>query len=93
MSVFTTQIGQSGRIIIPAAYRKVLGLAPGDTVVLALEGDEVRMATPRQAVKRAQALVERYIPRKRALADALIRDRREEVRQGGRHRSAGAART
>lgn len=93
MPTITTQIGKSGRIVIPANYRKALGLMPGDTVVLALEGEEVRMATPRQAVKRAQALVGRYIPRNRALADELIRDRRAEVRREARKRRGAARRT
>lgn len=93
MSVVTTHLGKGGRLVIPAEYRKALGLEPGDPVVLALEGNAVRLATPRQAVKHAQALVGRYIPRKRDLADELIRDRRAEVRRETQKRSAGTKRS
>jgi AbrB family looped-hinge helix DNA binding protein len=93
MSVVTTHLGKGGRLVIPAEYRKALGLEPGDPVVLALEGNAVRLATPRQAVKHAQALVGRYIPANRDLADELIRDRRAEVRRETKKRSAGTKRS
>ena len=93
MSVITTHLGKGGRLVIPAEYRKALGLEPGDPVVLALEGNAVRLATPRQAVKHAQALVGRYIPENRDLADELIRDRRAEVRRETPKRSAGTKRS
>lgn len=93
MSVIMTHLGKGGRLVIPAEYRKALGLEPGDPVVLALEGNAVRLATPRQAVKHAQALVRRYIPGNRDLADELIRDRRAEVRRETQKRSAGTKRS
>jgi AbrB family looped-hinge helix DNA binding protein len=92
MSVVTTRLGEGGRLVLPVEYRKALGLEPGDTVVLALEGGEVRLATPGQAVKRAQALVGRYVRSDRSLADDLIRDRRKEVRREGRKKSAATRR-
>lgn len=93
MFVVTTHMGEGGRLVIPAEYRKALGLEPGDPVVLALEGNEVRLATPRQAVKHAQSLVGRYIAKNQALADKLIRDRRAEVRRETQTRSAGTKRS
>ena len=75
-----THLNQGGRIVIPADYRKALGLKPGDDVVLVLEDNEVRLVTPRQAVKRAQTLVRQYVSKGRMLADELIQDRRQEVR-------------
>jgi AbrB family looped-hinge helix DNA binding protein len=32
-----TTIREGGRLVIPAAYRKALGLKPGDEVLLVLE--------------------------------------------------------
>jgi hypothetical protein len=55
-----------------------LGLRSGDEVVVVLEGAELRVVTPRQAVKRAQALVRRHVPASRRLADELLADRRKE---------------
>jgi antitoxin PrlF len=82
-----THLNHGGRIVIPVEYRKALGLKPGDDVVLVLEENEVRLVTPRQAVKHAQALVRRYVPKGRMLSDELIQDRREEVRVERKKRS------
>ncbi|MBI2872579.1 MAG: AbrB/MazE/SpoVT family DNA-binding domain-containing protein [Chloroflexi bacterium] len=73
------KLGEGGRLVIPAEYRKSLGLKPGDEVILVLEEGEVRLLTPHRAVRRAQALVRRYVPEGRRLADELLRERREEA--------------
>jgi len=74
-----TIIREGGRLVIPSAYRKALGLKPGDEVLLSLEDGEIRVVSTRQAVARAQTLVRRYIPKGRKLSDELIKDRREEA--------------
>ena len=73
-----TKLAEGGRIVIPAEYRQALGLQVGDEVVLRLEDGEVRVFTPRQAIKRAQELVRRYIPQGRSLSEELIAERRSE---------------
>jgi antitoxin PrlF len=73
-----TKLAEGGRIVIPAEYRQALGLQVGDEVVLRLEDGEVRVFTPRQAIKRAQELVRRYIPQGRSLSEELIAERRTE---------------
>ena len=72
-------IGKGGRVVIPAAYRKALGLRPGDEVLLTLEDGEIRIVSIRQAVARAQSLLRRYIPEGRNLSGELIKERREEA--------------
>jgi AbrB family looped-hinge helix DNA binding protein len=74
-----TIIREDGRLVIPAKYRKALGLKPGDEVVLVLEEDEIRVVSTRQAIARAQAMVRQYIPAGRSLSQELIRERREEA--------------
>jgi AbrB family looped-hinge helix DNA binding protein len=76
-----TRIGPGGRIVIPARYRETIGVDVGDEVVLVLEGESVRLLTPRQAVKQAQAIVRRYIPAADRLASDLIEDRRREAKR------------
>jgi len=93
MTTVKTHLTQGGRIVIPADYRKALGLKPGDDVVLVLEGKEVRLVTPHQAVKRAQLLVRQYVSKGRALGDDLIKDRRQEVRLERKKRAATASRS
>jgi len=74
-----TTIREGGRLVIPAAYRKALGLKPGDEVLLSLEDGEIRVVSTRQAVARAQNLIRRYIPKGRSLSEELIKERREEA--------------
>jgi len=66
-------------LVIPAEYRKALGLKPGDEVLLSLEDGEIRVVSTRQAVARSQALLRRYIPKGRSLSEELIKERREEA--------------
>lgn len=82
MSEIKTKLGEGGRLVIPAEYRKALGLKPGDEVVLVLEEGEVRLLTLRRAIQRAQALVRRYIPEGRRLTEELLQNRREEAVRG-----------
>lgn len=74
-----TTIGEGGRLVIPAAYRKALGLKPGDEVLLTLEDGEIRVVSTRQAIARAQTLLRRYIPKGRSLSEELIKQRRKEA--------------
>jgi AbrB family looped-hinge helix DNA binding protein len=78
MARFLTKLGEGGRLVIPAGYRRALGLDPGDAVILVLEEGAVRILTPREAVRRAQAAVRSHIPAGRSLADELIAERRRE---------------
>lgn len=92
MTSIKTHLNAGGRLVIPAAYRKALGLKPGDDVVLVLEEHEVRMVAPRQAVKHAQALVRQYVSKDRTLSDELIQDRRQEIRDDKKKRMSTASR-
>ena len=79
MDSVKTQLSQGGRIVIPAHYRKALGLKPGDDVVLILEANEVRLVTPLRAVKRVQSLVHQYVSKGRTLTNELIRPTRTQL--------------
>jgi AbrB family looped-hinge helix DNA binding protein len=79
MAGVRTRIGQNGRVVIPADYRRALGVKSGDEVVLLLRDGEVRMLTRQAAIKEAQAIVRRFVPPKRRLADELIKERRAEA--------------
>jgi bifunctional DNA-binding transcriptional regulator/antitoxin component of YhaV-PrlF toxin-antitoxin module len=67
--------------VVPAAYRKALGIDVGDEVVVTLEDKEVRVMTLDQAVAHARQLVGRYVPRGRSLAQELRRERRNEAQR------------
>lgn len=76
-----TVLGKGGRVVIPAPYRKTLGIKEGDPVFVHLEGKEIRILTPRETVERAQARVSRYVSKKRSLAREVLRERRKEARR------------
>ena len=56
------RLGAGGRIVIPAEYRRALGLNVGDPVVMRLEDGELRISSRREAIKCAQRILRRYIP-------------------------------
>ncbi|MCC7020897.1 MAG: AbrB/MazE/SpoVT family DNA-binding domain-containing protein [Ardenticatenales bacterium] len=74
-----TKLGANGRIVLPAAFRRALGVAEGDELLLILEDDGLRILSIGAAVRRAQALVRQYIPEATRLSDELLADRHVEV--------------
>ena len=68
-----------GRIAVPASFLEALGVSEGDAVVLAVEGDELRLYGQDAAIRRAQRLVAQYVPADVSLADELIAERRREA--------------
>lgn len=79
MRVARAKLADGGRVVIPAEYRKALGLRTGDTVIMQLDDGEVRLFTLDRAIRRAQELVRQYIPEGRSLSDELIAERRAEA--------------
>jgi AbrB family looped-hinge helix DNA binding protein len=74
-----TTLGEGGRIVIPAGYRKAMGIKPGDEILLILEDNEIRLLSTRKAIARVQASVRKYVPEGVSLVDELIKERREEA--------------
>ena len=79
-----TKIGPGGRIAIPAAHRRALGLGEGDDVQVRLEGDEVRVISRDAAIRRAQELVASYLKDETSSVDAFIAERRREATREGK---------
>ncbi len=75
------KIGPSGRVVIPAAFRKEMGLKAGDEVLMCLEDGEVTLYTRAQAIRRAQEIVRRHVPEGVSLSDELIAERRAEAKR------------
>jgi AbrB family looped-hinge helix DNA binding protein len=75
------RINENGRIVIPASFRKALGINPGDEVFLRLEDDELRVTTMKLRIARAQRHARRYIKAGVSLVDELIAERREAARR------------
>jgi AbrB family looped-hinge helix DNA binding protein len=74
------RVNENGRVVIPASFRKALGINIGDEVVLRMEDDELRITTLKRRVERAQRLVRKHVKRDTSLVDELIDERREAAR-------------
>ena len=75
----SVNVGKGGRIVIPAPYRKALGIADGDAVFIKLEGEELRVVSDETEVRRAREMIDRYVPEGVSLVDELLRERRRQV--------------
>jgi AbrB family looped-hinge helix DNA binding protein len=74
------RVNENGRVVIPASFRKALGINVGDEVVLRMVDDELRITTLKRRVERAQRLVRKHVKRGTSLVDELIAERREAAR-------------
>jgi len=74
-------INQNGRLVVPASYRKALGIRAGDKLVLRMEDDELRISTMKRRIERAQRRVRKYVKPGVSLADELIAERREAAKR------------
>jgi antitoxin PrlF len=74
------RVNENGRVVIPASFRKALGISGGDEVVLRIEDDELRITTLKHRVERAQRLVRKHVQPGTSLVDELIAERRKAAR-------------
>lgn len=79
MNSIGTKITNGGRVAIPAEFLKKLGLQTGDEVILSIIDGQMRIQPRREAVKQAQALVRKYVKKRRSLVKELSRERRKEA--------------
>lgn len=75
------KISENGRVVIPADFRKALGVASGGEIILRWEDDELRITTMRQHIERAQRRSKRYVKPGVSLVEELIAERREAGRR------------
>jgi len=75
------RINENGRVVIPASYRKALGIKPGDEVILRMEDDELRITTMNRRLERARRRIRKYVKPGVSLADELIAERREAAKR------------
>jgi len=73
----TVLVNANGRIVIPASFRKVLGIAAGDRLTLSLVNGEAKLATRKQKLRESQKLIRQYVGIGRKLSDELVAERRK----------------
>ena len=65
--------------MVPAEFRRDLGLVPGAIVVISeMDDGDLRISTPAAGLRRARALVSRYVRTDDSLVDELLAERRAE---------------
>jgi AbrB family looped-hinge helix DNA binding protein len=74
------RVNENGRVVIPAPFRKALGIKIGDEVVLRMVDDELRITTLKRRIQQAQRLVRKHVKPGRSLVDELIAERRAAAR-------------
>ena len=75
------RVAKNGSVLIPASFRKALGIKAGDEVILRIEDDELRITTMQKRLERAQQHVRKYVRAGVSLADELIAERRAEAKR------------
>ena len=74
------KVSRSGRLNIPAGFRKALGLDRGGDIVIEFIGRELRIRTIEEVVAQAQAIARRLTAGKPdASVDAFLAERRREA--------------
>ncbi len=74
------RVNENGRVVIPAAFRKALGIEAGDEVVLSIQDDELRITTQQRRIQRARRRARQYVKPGMSLVDELLADRREAAK-------------
>ena len=80
MEQFTLRVDNQGRIMLPSWWRKKVGVNPStELCVVVTDEGGLALETREQGLRRARALLRKYIPEGVNLSDELIAERRAEA--------------
>jgi AbrB family looped-hinge helix DNA binding protein len=71
-----TRLGEKGQVVIPAEMREIMGLKPGDALIVRLEGKSVRITTRHALIEELEGA---FATPGRDLTSELLEDRRNEA--------------
>jgi len=75
----TVVLGESGRIVLPAAIRKQLGLKVGDRLTVTSEGGAIRILSRKMALESIRAGIVKQRGSLTGILDEFLAERREEA--------------
>jgi AbrB family looped-hinge helix DNA binding protein len=79
MAVNRITIGEGGRVVIPAEYRKAMQLKTGDELVVRMKDGELHLFSQQQAFKRLQALAQKHRPKHiKSMTDDFLAYRKQD---------------
>ncbi|HSU06343.1 MAG TPA: AbrB/MazE/SpoVT family DNA-binding domain-containing protein [Acetobacteraceae bacterium] len=80
MNAVLGRVSETGRISLPAEFRKALGLERGGNVVVEMDGGAIHIRSLDETVARAQELTQRLLgDRPDSDVDAFLHERRREA--------------
>jgi bifunctional DNA-binding transcriptional regulator/antitoxin component of YhaV-PrlF toxin-antitoxin module len=74
------RIAKNGRMVLPRSARNALGVTGAGVVVLSIDGDDVKLSSMRQSIKRAQDLYRQHATNDLSVDDFLAERRAEAAR-------------
>ena len=74
------RIAENGRMVLPRSARNALGVTGAGVVVLSIDGDDVKLTSMRQSIKRAQDLYRQHATNDLSVDDFLAERRAEADR-------------
>lgn len=80
MNPDTLKVDNQGRVMLPSWWRKKQGVKPSSELCMTVtEEGAIVIETREQGLRRAQALVRKYVPEGFSLSGELIAERRAEA--------------
>lgn len=58
MQSYHVTLGEGGRVVVPAEYRKALGLQPGDDLIIRMEDSELRLYRRTAALQKIRSTLQ-----------------------------------
>ena len=80
-SLVSVNLDDAGRIVVPAKFRKSLGIEPGDPLTVTLDNNGLHVHTLKTTLEKVRALNRKKNPKKRSLVKELIAERRAEAKK------------
>jgi AbrB family looped-hinge helix DNA binding protein len=81
MSTETVVLGESGRIVLPAAIRKEYGLEPGERLTVTSQGGEIRIMSRKMALESIRAGIIKKRGSLKGILDEFLAEKHEEARR------------
>lgn len=75
------RVANNGRLVLPKMVREALGMADGGTVVFSVDGDQIKLTSIQQSVRRAQDLYRLHVTKDRTVDDFITERRAEAARE------------
>jgi len=79
MSVDHVTLGNDGRIVVPVAARRELGLKAGDVLTIESDGTSLLIRSYDTVIRETQQFFQQFVPPGESVVDELIAERRVEA--------------